>query len=548
MKPTRFTKDMIDYYVSKGYWDTKDFIYLLKEAVVKNGDKEAVVDSSGNKISWQELDKYTDTLALRFLKLGFKKDDLVVAQIPNNVQNIILRLTFLKIGIIGIFPPLKLKREIETILINIKPAAFIGYTSQNNNNIDFILENKKLKNNMMIFNLGNGLVNGATSLNEILGNIDGDTILESDLYKNKCGPFEISFLALTSGSTGIPKFCEWPMSSVIVYAQTVIERMKLRKDDTIGIIAPLSGAPGITLWLTTMLLGAKTAVLERFDPEMALKFIQDEKITVAGVVPTQLIKMIDHPNLNKYDLSSLRAIRVGGAKITRDISMVVESKMECKVVCCGGSSESMTIGHTSIDDPDEIRLETIGKPWLNSEVKVVDENNNEVPIGGEGEILVRGASTGSGYFKDIESTLIAWGTLGLEGWYRTGDIGKIDKFGNITITGRMKNMIVRGGQNIYPEEIEAILTHHPKVLEAVIVPMSDMVMGEKACVFVTLKNGVVNFSFEEMVHFLGQENIAKYKIPERLEIIEEIPMVGDGSKIDRKALVLRLNQMLSTSA
>lgn len=542
MQPTRFTKDMIDLYVSKGYWDNSDFVCFLKEAAAKNGEKESLVDSTGYKISWEELDKVSDRIALALLNFGFIKDDLVVVQLPNNVQNIIIRLSFQKAGIIGIFPPLKLKGEIEPILMNISPIAFIGYINGKINNVDYVINlRNKINKLKYIFYVGNGVANGAIALYELITSTSEElTGLESDLYKNRCGPFEILFLALTSGSTGTPKFCEWPVAAAKVYAQTVIDRMKLHEDDTMGIIAPLSGAPGITLWLTAIILGARTAILEKFDPKQALQFIEKEKITIAGVVPTQLIKMINHPDFADCDLSSLRAVRVGGASITREIAIEVEKKMGCKVVCAGGSSESMTIGHTSIDDTDEIRLGTIGKPWKHSEVKVVDENDNEVPAGEEGEILVRGPSTGSGYFRDIESTRMAWGTLGLNGWYRTGDIGRVDTDGNISITGRKKNMIVRGGQNIYPEEIEAILTLHPKVLEAVIVPMPDLEMGEKACAFVTLKNGEVDLSFEEMTNFLEQKYIAKYKTPEMLEIIDKIPTVGDGSKIDRKALVLRI--------
>ena len=294
-----------------------------------------------------------------------------------------------------------------------------------------------------------------------------------ELERNKCGAFEVAFLGLTSGTTGTPKACEWPTPAVKLYAQTVIERMRLTHEDVMGIIAPLTGGSGITLWLTSLLLGCKTALLEKVDAESALQLIAKERVTAAGLVPAQLIKMSNHPNLARYNLSSLRAVRATASLIAREVAAEVEAKMGCKILTAAGSQESMSIGHTHIDDPDVIRIESIGKPWKYNEVKIVGENQEELPSEEEGEIWVRGPCTGSGYFRDVESTIAAWGVLGIEGSYRTGDIGKKDEKGNIAITGRKKNTIKRGGQNIYPEEIEKILSRHSKIIEVVIVPMPD---------------------------------------------------------------------------
>jgi non-ribosomal peptide synthetase component E (peptide arylation enzyme) len=545
MQPTRFTQDMIGEFVTKGYWDTTDLISTLETVVFRNADKESLADSTGKRMTWRQLDQLSDRLAVALLRFGLEKDDVAVAQLPTTVENILIRISLLKAGIVGAFPALTYKGEIETILLRADAAAFVGIVNDNFDTLRRVLASKKRFPRLKgIFFVGESQIQGALSLNELVNSVP-EAMVNSEphaqlLQKSKCSFSETAFLALTSGTTGTPKFCEWPVGAIKLYAQTVTERMKISTEDTIGIIAPLSGAPGITPWLAALYLGARTVLLEKFDAQSALRLIEREKITVAGVVPTQLIKMLNHPDLGRHDLSSLRAVRVGGAPIAPDVAEQVEKKMGCKVVRAAGASESMTIGHTRVDDPDAIRLGTVGKPWNYNEVKIVDMNGKQLPTGEAGEIWVRGPCTGSGYFRDVPETIKAWGALGREGWYRTGDLGNVDKDGNIRITGRIKNMILRGGQNIYPEEVEAILALHPKVLEVVVVPMADPEMGEKACAFVALRKKGDAFSFQEMIGFLRQKNIASFKIPERLEIMDALPTVGEESKVDRKALAERL--------
>ena len=168
------------------------------------------------------------------------------------------------------------------------------------------------------------------------------------------------------------------------------------------------------------------------------------------------------------------------------------------------------------------------------EVKLLDEEGQEVPSGEIGEVVVRGAVATSGYFRDPETTTQVWGEEP-DGWFRMGDLGKFDAQGNLYVVGRKKDMIIRGGQNIIPGEVENMLIAHPKILNVAIVAMPDPVMGEKACAYVIPKPGQ-DFTFEEMISFLKEKKIAPYKLPERLETVARFPMSGDGQKIIKKAL------------
>jgi non-ribosomal peptide synthetase component E (peptide arylation enzyme) len=496
---------------------------------------------------WGDLDSLSDRVALGLLKQGLKKDDVLVSQLPNNVENIVIRMALLKAGILGIFPPMTLRAELKEIILKFKPTAFVGILDDRFDTLKYVLdlqrETRILKS---LFYFGAVDIPSALPIARVIEDIGEDHKISSEnlelLENSKCGAFEVAFLGLTSGSTGVPKACEWPTPSVKLFAQTAIERMRLTNKDVMGIIAPLSGGPGITLWLTAILLGAKTALLEKFDPESALSLIEKEKITAVGLVPAQLIKMANHPKCTSYDLSSLRVCRATASLIARQVAREIENKIGCRILTAAGSQESMTIGHTDIDDPDQIRIETVGKPWKYNSVKIINSQGREMPIGEDGEIWVSGPCTGSGYFREREATKESWGTFGIEGWYRTGDIGKVDKQGNIAITGRVKNMISRGGQNIFPEEIERVLLMHPKVVEAVITPFPDPEVGEKACAFLALKDEKDLFSLEEMRVFLESKKIAKFKFPEKLVLMQQFPTVGGGAKIDRNALIRMARQ------
>jgi non-ribosomal peptide synthetase component E (peptide arylation enzyme) len=181
----------------------------------------------------------------------------------------------------------------------------------------------------------------------------------------------------------------------------------------------------------------------------------------------------------------------------------------------------------------------LGKPFPGNEVKIVGDDGRELPTGEVGHLMVRGAATSSGYFGDPEATCTVWGCLGKEGWYRTGDLARLDEQGYLTLMGRKKEMIIRGGQNIYPKEIEDLLCSHPKVKEALVIGIPDEVMGERACACVTLVKGQT-LTFDEMVSFLKERKLAVHKLPERLEVWEQFPTLVDGQKIDKKTVINKI--------
>ena len=212
----------------------------------------------------------------------------------------------------------------------------------------------------------------------------------------------------------------------------------------------------------------------------------------------------------------------------------LKKNLKCRCSNIYGQFDAGLVSGVSIDDPPEVRRGTVGKITRGSVVTILDDEGNELPAGQEGEIVYAGPSAAAGYYRDLEATLKVWGCLGPEGRCRSGDLGKFDSGGNLILSGRKKEVIIRGGQNVYPAEIEGFLLTNPKIESVAVVPMPDPIMGEKACAYVTLKRDK-QFTFEEMTEFLRNKKIATYKLPERLEIRPRLPL-SENLKIAKKPL------------
>ncbi len=532
-KPTRYTPEMEKEYLGKGYWTRTTFAEVWDRNAREFPDKEAVVDSR-TRITWGQAKVWIDRLALGFLDMGFKKDELIVLQLPNSVELNILRVAAEKAGLLSL-PIMRTFRhkEVEYILQYtgakgiVTPVEFRDF-----NYLDMLAEIRgnapALKH---IFTVGDKIVPGVPSVSQMT-----ETPIEkkypANYLKKTSTPFnEYSLVFLTSGTTGLPKFVENPICSIMCREKWLSENFKFTKDDIFAIVAPTAGGSNGRAYCSTPLVAGKIANLEKFEAEDALKLIEKERITIFPAVPAMLTMMLRHPNFGKYDLSSLRLISSMGSVLPYAIGMEVEQKMgkliqnyssiDCSVACMGRP-----------DDPPEERVLTAGKPYAWAELKLIDDDGKEVPQGGVGEVFLRGPAGASGYFKDPENTWKCWSK---DGWFKMGDLAKMDKAGYLTIVGRKKDMIIRGGQNIYPIEIENILVTHPRVLSVAVVGMPDAVLGEKACAYVAPKEGQT-LTFDEMVSYLKDKGIAGFKLPERLEIIEKMPMVAEGQKIDKKVL------------
>ncbi len=529
----RHDAKMFKEYREKGYWEATTVSDLWKSNAQACPDDEAIVDAR-IRLTWKEADRCIDRLALGFLDQGFKKDEMIVVQLPNSVELGLLRVACERAGLLCL-PVLRTWRhsEMEYVLKRVEAkGVVIPWKSREFDHFEMIRDLRSgLPKLAHIFVVGDEVPDGAISIQSMVKLPLEEKYPADYLERTKCPPDEFSLVAQTSGSTGFPKFVESPICCRLYEGKVFAECFGITSRDVIGALTPATGGPNIPTYFSAPKVRAKVAMLEHFSPQEAFDLIEKEEITFAGVVPAQLAMMLRDPARGNYNLRSLRCFYCAGAALPPDLGKEVQEEFGCVIVQVYGAMDAGGMTIHSFSDPDEVRLSTIGKPVEGNEIKLVDDDGREGPDVKVGEIWAKGPTLVTGYFKDPETLASAWTE---DGWYKTGDLGKFDQDGNLLIVGRKKEMIIRGGQNIYPVEIENLLVAHPKIAQVAIVKMPDPVMGEKACAFVAPKAGEA-IAFEEMVSFLKEKGLAAYKLPERMETIDALPLLASG-KVDKKLL------------
>jgi non-ribosomal peptide synthetase component E (peptide arylation enzyme) len=530
-KPTIFRKEEVKEFLKKGDWESLTWSDIWDRNGALYPDKEALVDSK-TRLTWGQAKKAIDRIALGFLELGFKKDEVIIVQLPNWVEIILTRIACEKAGLICL-QVLRTFRETEVEYILKRTEASGVVIPWKHGDFDYLDMVRQVRPPSLrhIFIVGKQAPKGTISLNRMMQEPLEKKYPPDYLERTKMPPLEFSLVFHTTGTTGLSKFTEWPTAGCIARWKENVEKLHLVPTDVIGVFAPAAGGPNNAAYFGAPMVAAKVVMQERFEAGEALELIEKEKITVVSVVPTILQRMLAHPDFNKRDLSSVRLITTVGSGLPSNVAMEAEEKFHAAVLQKYGSMDCGASTSNSADDPAEVRWLSVGKPSKFDEIKLVDDEGKEVPRGEPGEIWFRARSGASGYFKDPEGTSKTWGK---EGWFPMGDLGRLDEKGNLFIVGRKKDMIIRGGQNIYPAEVENILLTNPKIAQVAVVKMPDPEFGERACAYVVPKEGS-KLTFKEMVDFLESKNIAKYKLPERLEIVSSLPLAGE-TKIDKKML------------
>jgi fatty-acyl-CoA synthase len=303
--------------------------------------------------------------------------------------------------------------------------------------------------------------------------------------------------------------------------------MRFTEKDRLCIPVPFFHCFGCVLAVLACVTHGTTMVpVETFNPEQVLKTIEAEKCTAVHGVPTMFIAELEHPAFRKYDLSTLRTGIMAGSPCPIEVMKRVIRDMHCSeiTIAYGQTESSPVITQTRTDDPIELRVATVGRALPDVEVKIVDiETGAALPPGKQGELCTRGYHVMKGYYKMPDETARA---IDAEGWLHTGDLAVMDEHGYCKITGRIKNMIIRGGENIYPREIEEFLYGHPKVADVQIYGVPDRKYGEQVMAAVKLKEGVT--CSEEEIRDFCRGRIANYKVPLYVKFVDEYPMTASG--------------------
>jgi len=532
MKPILYTDQKIKDYTGGGYWKKITYAELYQQCAERYPNKEALVDSK-KRLTWSDANLQSTRIALKFQEIGLEKDDVIICHLPNMVELNLVLTACNKAGIIYAGAVRTLRGDEISSIARYTEAK--GYISLRNfRDFDYLDMIQKIRHNIPtlkhIFTIGGAVPEEAISLDQVIMQPLEKAYPVEKLRERQINFFEIESISFTSGTTGFPKVVEWGQAARTFAAESHSRRIKMTTDDVIGAMAPVFGAARAGYFFPPF-NGAKTVLMEHFDPKKALELIEEEKITIPAVVPTQLAMMLNHPDFSKHNLSSVRVIHSTGAPLPMELAKEVEAKFGAVIINHYGGMDAGSIAACSIDDPPEIRFFTVGKPHAGNEVKLLDKESIEVARGEIGLIHFRGPGAAGGYYKDPEMTNEKWGS----GWFNMGDLGKLDEEGNLMIVGREKDVIIRGGQNIYPAEVENVVQTHPKIVSAALVAMPDKIMGERACAFIVLVNKNDPITIEELGSFLKTKGLSSYKIPEKIIFIETMPLVSD-AKINKKEL------------
>jgi len=334
-------------------------------------------------------------------------------------------------------------------------------------------------------------------------------------------------IQFTSGTTGNPKGAALTHHNILNNANQVAAGMRLSEEDRLCIPVPMYHCFGMVLGKLACVTRGAAAVFpaDAFEPGAVLETVQAERCTALHGVPTMFIAELEHPDFERFDLDSLRTGIMAGAPCPVEVMKKVISRMHmAEVLIAYGQTECSPVNHMTLaDDPLEKRVETVGRAGPHLEIKIVDESGRTVPVGEKGDICARGYAVMKGYWEDPERTAE---TVDSEGWLHSGDLGVMDDEGYVAVVGRLKDMIIRGGENIYPREIEEFLFTHPEIQDAKVIGVPDEKYGEAVCAWIQLKEGA-SLSADEIRAFC-KEHIAYFKVPRYIRLVREFPMTVTG--------------------
>lgn len=527
-------------YRQQGLWGDASLADYWQQTAHAMPDKIAVVDNHGASYTYSSLDHAASCLANWMLAKGIESGDRIAFQLPGWCEFTVIYLACLKIGAVSV-PLLPSWREAELVWVLNKCQAkmfFAPTLFKQTRPVDLILP---LQNQLPQLQqiVGVDKLAPATSSLSLSQIIADNTPLTMAITTHGD---ELAAVLFTSGTEGLPKGVMLTHNNILASERAYCARLNLTWQDVFMMPAPLGHATGFLHGVTApFLIGARSVLLDIFTPDACLALLEQQRCTcMLGATPFvyDLLNLLEK---QPADLSALRFFLCGGTTIPKKVARECQQR-GIKLLSVYGSTESSPHAVVNLDDPLSRFMHTDGYAAAGVEIKVVDDARKTLPPGCEGEEASRGPNVFMGYFDEPELTARA---LDEEGWYYSGDLCRMDEAGYIKITGRKKDIIVRGGENISSREVEDILLQHPKIHDACVVAMPDERLGERSCAYVVLKAPHHSLSLEEVVAFFSRKRVAKYKYPEHIVVIEKLPRTASG-KIQkfllRKDIMRRLTQ------
>lgn len=545
---TPFPKTLIKQYYEKKYWTGMTIGEMLDRSCDLYPQKEALV-AGKLRLTYQQLREWTDRTAILFHELGIQKLDRVLLQIPNWAEFVYVYYGLQKIGAIPVFciPRFSL-REMEHFCEATEAKAWVA--PRRYEKMDYLpmieaftAHPFSLKHILIIDSheeKSEPLPKGVLSFNDLLEEVDLKKYPKDYLQSFRPDPDEICHLMPTGGSTGLPKMVPRTHNDFFCNFEFRARAWERSPHDITLIATPLTHNMAIEVSMNpTFLTGGKVVSIPSTGAKEILEAIEKERVTTMILVVAQLQQIVEFPDLKRHDLSSLKVIGGAGSHVPAELITKIYERLGCKFYNVFGMSEGPCT-QTRYGDRNEIVFHTVGWPICPyDEIRVINSNGDPLPAEKEGELVARGPCIFRGYYKAEAENREAFTQ---DGFFRTGDIAKFDQEGHLIITGRKKDIIIRGGENISAREVEELIGSHPDVEQVAAVGMPDPILGERVCAFVKPKRGG-SISFEEIITYLRKRKTSVLYLPERIEVIEEIPLTHVG-KVDKKRLREEIKEKL----
>ena len=506
---------------------------VLRDTTEKFSQRNAILDPSGITLTYKELNEKVDQLARGMLELGISKGDKVGLWMPNISEWVVAYFAIARIGAVVVPMNTRYKtHEVEYILNNSEATtlfsvgAFAG--------IDYLAMIGEIRGNLP--NLKHVIVVGepGEAMHEFDSVVDqgmgllGDAKLQE--REASCDALDNVFILYTSGTTGNPKGAMLSHHNIAKNAEQVTAVLHTEEQDVFLLAVPFFHCFGCVMGIAgSITWGAAMVPMQIFKPVEAIDLVERFGVSVLYGVPTMFVLELEEYRKGKadgspYDVSTLRTGIMAGAPCPVEVMRGTMEDMHCNVSIAYGLTEaSPVITMTRFDDSVDRRVETVGRALEGIEVKIADDDKNPLPIGEMGELACRGYNVMMGYYKMPDKTAES---IDEEGWLYSGDLATMDEEGYVQIVGRKKDMLICGGFNVYPAEIEEYLFTHPKVQNVSVIGMPDNVMGEVAVAYIIPREGM-SVDPQEIVDFCVGE-IANFKVPRYVQIVDEFPMTQSG--------------------
>ncbi len=514
-KSLTFDPDHVERMLNRGIWNNDTVARWLSDFAKLTPHKPAIV-SPGGTLTYAEAQQRALRLARAFSALGLRKGDVVAIQLPNVPEFMIAYFATSMMG--AVLCPMHMPyrvTEMAPLLHHARPRLVICGPPMG----DWIPADTFQALQQKIPSIEHIVTVGPPS---------AGTLAFQQLIDD--GPFEEirdhgfaadpAILCFTSGTSAAPKAVVHSSYTMLANNRLCVSIYDLQAEDVVLSGAPFTHAFGICIINFALSVGATQLLLPTFRPDLFVQLIHDCRPTNLFTAPAHVAACLKAGLLQEVEFPSLRVATISGSSCPPQLAYALQQKMPAgKVMQMWGMTELFMGLNTRLDDPERVRCETIGRPTPEMAIRIVEDGGEPIADGASGELQIRGPSVFAGYFSNREANAGAF----TDGWFRTGDLATRDAEGNVRITGRLKDLINRGGIKINPFDVEVLIDSHPDVMQCAIVPMADEIMGEKACAFIVPRPGA-RVTLGEICAWLRHHGIAKMKWPERVELIGEMPM------------------------